>query len=462
MIYPTDRFLKLALVPVLLTFLLLPIHVTFKASPDLFGGLLKASDFLGILEYSALAILLGDGALAALFFFDGLLLPRRKRFSVERATDQIFSIGYPHHVTLNIFLKKGLLNDLVVRIHDDKNPHMTELDFPHEGRLLAGKNVISYRLQVQQRGNHALERVYITALSPLGLVRKVLRIPCLTELRVYPDLKAVSRYVLLARKSHLGLIGIRRAARAGGDNDFERLREYQRDDEFKHIDWKASARNDKLIVRTYQMSQNQTVIFLLDCGRMMTAEIEGRSMLDYALNSVLLLARVALDQGDRVGLMAFDSGVLRYTAPAHGPGHHRRLVRAGYDLFASHEESNFDMAFQHLNAVCRKRSLVCLITNVIDQMNAEMMHSYLGAIAGRHLPFAVLLQYRDVAKLLEAPPQDMETLYTQAAAADFLLWRRQVIQKLKNRGVLTLEAFPDKLDANLINEYLWIKARKLL
>ena len=240
------------------------------------------------------------------------------------------------------------------------------------------------------------------------------------------------------------------------------MRDYQPDDEFRHIDWKATARQNNLIVRTYQMNQNQTIIFLLDCGRMMTAEFEGRSNLDYALNSVLLLAHVALRQGDRVGLLAFSSGVRRYVKPGSGANYHRRLVQAAYDLKAEHSESNFDLAFQYLNTVSRKRSLVCLITNVIDEMNSEMIRAYLGSLAGRHLPFAVLMKQREIHALLEEEALSRELLFQQAAAADFVLWRDNVIQTLGNHGVLTLEAFPDQLDAALINEYLKIKARKLL
>ena len=452
MIYPTGRFIWLAAIPALVSLFVLPVPIVVKTG---------ATNV--ILEYSTLIILTIDAALLSLFIFDGILIPRRKRFTARRTGDKIFSVGYAHKVSLEVYMRRGLFNTVKGLVRDDHSEAMRALNFPGAPAILrSGKNHINYKLRVLSRGNFNLEHVYLTLFSPLGLVKKSLLLSCHTSLRVYPDLKAISRYVLLARKSHLGLLGIRRAPRAGGDNDFERLRDFQRDDEFRHIDWKSSAKHDKLIVRTYQMSQNQTLIFMLDCGRMMTAEIEGRSMLDYALNSLLLLARVALDQGDRVGLLAFSDRVLRYVEPRSGAGQHRRLVRAGYDLFAGYEESNFEHAFRYLNMVCRKRSLVCLIGNVIDEMNAEMMNSYLSAAARRHLPFAVLLKYRDIRLMLDRPPQDQDELFSQAAAADFLLWRQRVIQRLKNRGVLTLEAYPEKLDANLINEYLWIKARKLL
>lgn len=407
-------------------------------------------------------IVVMDGLVISLLIADAATLPRRRRISASRTLDHVFSLAYPHRVALALQVRGGFRGKFHARVSDDLLANMRREGMVHDVILRTGVNLLEYRLRVMSRGKYSLSCVYVTVFSFLGLCRKVARIPCNSEVNVYPDLKAVSRYILLARRSQLGLIGIRKAARAGGENDFERLREYQRGDEVRHVDWKASAKQDRLIVRTYQLNRNQTIVFMVDCGRMMTAEIDGRSMLDFALDAILLLAKIALDQGDRVGLLAFDSRVLRYVAPAAGAGHHRRLVRAGYDLFPSYRESNYDLAFQHLNRVSRKRSLVCLVTNVIDEMNAAMMESYLGAIAGRHLPFAILLQYPDLWSLLEFPPKDDRALYRQAASADFLFWQLAVIQRLKNRGVLALESLPHKLNADLINEYLRIKARNLL
>ncbi len=452
MVYPSNRFLVLCILPVALAFVA-PLLQFMTETP-----ILKIGE-----EFFVTALLVLDALLLALFLLDAFTIPGRKRFRIERSTDRVFSANFAHRVTLDIMLAPGLVrNRLRAWLADDAVEGMDVTEFPHDARLRSGRNRIEYRLRVPRRGHYRLTKVYLSCYSILGFARRVYRIPCETEIRVYPDLKAVSRYALLARKSHLGLIGIRRARRAGGDNEFERLRDYQNDDDFRHIDWKSTARQNRMIVRTYQMTQNQTIVFLLDCGRMMTAEFEGRSMLDYAMNSVLLLSHVALKQGDRVGFLAFASGVLRYVKPASGDGQHRRLIQACYDLSARHEESNYDLVFQYLNNVSRKRSLVTLLTNVIDDMNVELMLAYLGALAGRHLPFAVLLKQREIQELADRPPVAMNQLFEQAAAADFLLWKETVVQKLKNRSVLALESFPDQLDALLINEYLNIKARKLL
>ncbi len=448
MIYPTNRFLYLVFVPLFGAIFLLPLEIA--AGPS----------YAWISGRAIVGLLILDGALLALFVLEALTLPRRRRFSAGRKTDPVYSIHYPHGVELDIIYRGSRSLSTIVK--DDWSEPMSPEGFPDEVRIQTGVNRIGYRLRINDRGMHKMEKAHITVFSTFGFVRRIYRVPCPSEIRVYPDLKAISKYLLLARKSHLGLLGIRRAMKGGGDTEFERLREYQRDDEFRHMDWKATARQSRMIVRTYQMNQNQTVSFLVDCGRMMTAEVKGRTLLDYALNSILLLSRVALGQGDRVGFTAFDSSVHRFVKPAIGPGHHRRLVRAAYDLFPSHRESNFDQAFHHLNAYSRKRSLVILITNVIDEMNAETIRSYLGGLSGRHLPFAILLKQRDVEEMVSERPTDPDGFYVQAAAADFLTWKARTVQSLTNSGVLVLEAFPDNLDTEMINRYLMIKARKLL
>jgi uncharacterized protein (DUF58 family) len=448
LIYPTTRVVLFLLLPAAGSIFVLVDHYVFKS---------------GLKPWQSFALLGGlAGFVVLASLLDALFLPRRRRLKANRGADQVFSLNFPHAVEISVTLKKGLLNSYRCELIDDSNNFFQARPEVWKFKLKPGLNNIKYRLRIRKRGLYELEGVYLTCYALLGLVSRIYFLPCKTSIRVYPDLKAINEYVLLARQSHQGLLGIRRIQRAGGDTEFESLREYQPDDEFRHIDWKASARNSRLIVRTYQMNKNQTVIFMVDCGRMLAAEYRGRSLLDYVQNSVLLLARVALEQGDNVGLIAFAGKVLRYVKPGQSVMHHRRLTQALYDIYPLHEESNLDLAFHYLHQVCRKRSLVMLLTNVIDQMNAEMITSYMKSIGRRHLPFSVLLRMPEVEAITGAAPQSLSEFYYQAAAADFLTWRQSVLEKLKGKGALAVELQPDQMNMAMINQYLWLKARKLL
>jgi uncharacterized protein (DUF58 family) len=195
---------------------------------------------------------------------------------------------------------------------------------------------------------------------------------------------------------------------------------------------------------------------------MMTNEAAGLSLLDHALNAALMLSYVALRQGDTVGLLAFSDEIHGYVPPRGGMAQMNRLLHAAFDRFPRLVESRYDQAFRYLAAHSRKRSLVVLITNVIDEVNANQVGRYLGNLAGRHLPLGVVLRDRRIFEAVEVEEPQGRQLWRAAAAAEILAWRHQVLTDLQSKGVLTLDVFPEEMTAPLINRYLEIKARHLL
>jgi len=215
--------------------------------------------------------------------------------------------------------------------------------------------------------------------SRLGLWWRALRLPAEGVVRVYPDVRQIARYALLARRDKLSALGVRRSRRLGTDNEFERLRDYAEGDEPRHMDWRATARRRKLTVRAHQANQSQRIIFLIDCGRMMAGDTgAGLSPLDHAFNAMLLLAHVALLRGDQVGMLAFSDRVRAYVPPSGGPRRINRLVHGVHDVFPELVEPRYDRAFVELEKRCRKRSLVVLMTNVFDDVNAQIIGDHLG------------------------------------------------------------------------------------
>jgi uncharacterized protein (DUF58 family) len=204
-------------------------------------------------------------------------------------------------------------------------------------------------------------------------------------------MKQLAEYAVLARTNRLSLMGVRRTRKIGQDNEFERLRDYTRDDNYKHIDWRTTARRNKLTVKDFQTNQSQRIIFMVDSGRMMTNESAGLSLLDHAFNAMLLMSYVALRQGDSVGLVCFSNEVHTFVPPRSGMKQMNQLLHASFDRFPQMVESRYDEAFLYLRTHCPKRALVVLITNVIDEVNSHQIEQYLGSIVGRHLPLGVLI-----------------------------------------------------------------------
>lgn len=436
-VYPSRRLVLLALVPAVLT-----------------PGLLAA-------PWLWVAVLAADLAIGAAAAWDLASLPRKGDFSAQRRAGRVVSLRKRHPVELTVMNHARRPYDATVRDGVPPSLRAEPAEFPL--RLAArGRVLLRYDLRAGRRGAVRVGPVCLRAASRLGLWQRLLECPGETALHVYPDLKQLAQYAVLARTDRLSLLGVRRVRRVGQDHDFERLRDYSIDDNYKHIDWRATARRLKLTVRDYQSSRSQRLVFLLDCGRMMTGEAAGLSLLDHALNSALMLSYVALRQNDSVGLVCFSDGVHGFVPPRGGMHQMNRLLHAVFDRFPQMVESRYDLAFRYLASHCRKRSLVVLVTNVIDEVNAHQVERYLANLVGRHLPLGVLLRDRRMFEAVEVERPQGKALWRAAAAAEILAWRHQTLTDLASKGVLTLDVFPDQMTAPLINRYLEIKARHLL
>jgi uncharacterized protein (DUF58 family) len=180
------------------------------------------------------------------------------------------------------------------------------------------------------------------------------------------------------------------------------------------------------------------------------------------MNSILMLSYVALHQGDSVGLMCFSDHVEKYVPLKGGPNQMNRILHGLFDRFPNMKQSNYDEAFLYFSRHCRRRTMVVLITNVIDDVTASQVTGYLSTLSRRHLPVLVLLRDRRVFEAADNPALDESTLYRSAAAAQLLLWRSEVLRKVSDCGGLVIDAFPDQLTAPLVNQYLEVKAKHLL
>ena len=418
------------------------------------------------------ALLAGRELLPPLLALDGLVLlvmvadlfslPREAAFAAQREMQRVASLRSPHPVKLTISNRTARERDIWIR---DDLPDGCETDPEQFHVRLPGtsRSTFHYQLTASRRGRFELQYIYLRTPSLLRLWHRDLRYRVENDLHVYPDMQQMREYSLLARTDRLNLVGLRRTRRIGQDNEFERLRDYTLDDNYKFIDWRSTARRGKLTVKDFQANQSQRVLFLVDCGRMMTNTAEGISLLDHAFNAALMLSYIALNKGDSVGMLCFSDEVQAYVPPRGGMQQMNRLLHASFDRFPRLVESRYDEAFVYLNARCRKRSLVVLITNVIDEVNSNQIGRYLSSLVGRHLPLGVLL--RDHAIFDAALPShatNLTTAYQAAAAQDIVRWRAGVLRDLETQGVLSLDVFPEQMTAPLVNRYLEIKARHLL
>jgi len=405
------------------------------------------------------ALLAYDAALVVLALVDAWL-QRGQRVAVERIVGAILSVGRANVVDLVIHNESP--RTLRGTVDDDPIADAAREGLP--ARIVVpprGTVRVRYEVTPTRRGPRDFGTVGVRYGSWLGLIARQERLPAPAHADVYPDVHAARVLDILRRQgrqdARLGSLRVR-----GGDTEFERLRPYQRGDEVRHIDWRASARRDDPTVRQYQAESDQNVVFAIDIGRAMRGDTGGLTYVDHALNAALLAADVALRGGDKAGLMTFDDVPRTWLTPSGGRSGGRKLTRAVYALEAGLEATDFRAGMAFLQTQMRGRSLLVLFTSLIDARSAKELASSVKSLLPRHLPLCVLMRDTDVEALATTEATDARDLYTRAAAAESLAWRDDLIRSLRSSGVLVLDARPEDLTPTLVKSYLDVKTRRLL
>jgi len=406
-------------------------------------------------------IIIADGAFVTLALMDALTFPRKSKLRIERKGHHNLSVGANNRFTLVVH--NGGRRPLQVELTESFPSSMAIEGIPARGWIPGhGRRRFPYTVTPSRRGAYDLKRTYMRVTSLLGLWKRQIKRQIDHPIKVLPDVKILGTYALLARRNRIDLMGFRQTRGRGSDVEFDRLREYQRDDDYRRIDPFASARYRKLITREYHVSRNQNIFFMVDCGRSMAGESSGLSSLDHGLNATLMLSHVALEQGDNVGLMAFDDQVRSILPLSSGLRSKTAVLYSLYDLSVSEAESDYEQAFITLQRRVRQRSLVVLITNVMDRASFELLRPHLMVLMRRHLPLVMLLRDEDLFALAEKTPNSPAEFYQVGAAAELATWRESLAAQLQRMGALVVDIRPDQATPELINTYLRVKAHQLL
>jgi uncharacterized protein (DUF58 family) len=317
-----------------------------------------------------------------------------------------------------------------------------------------------YELTADERGKLVFPCLQVRILSPLQLWWHDLKLPVVSEVKVYPNFAAVAQYALMATDHHLSHMGIMKKRRRGEGQDFHQLREYRAGDSLRQIDWKASARMHKAISREYQDERDQEIIFMLDCGHRMMAKDGTLSHFDHTLNAILLLTYVALRQGDAVGLGSF-AGANRWL-PAHKGQHNvQHMLNALYDLQPTTHAPDYAQAATELLVRQKKRALVILLTNLRDEDLDDLLPA-LHILRKRHLVLLASMREQAIDKALEASTDNLEESLNKAAVQHYLHTREATLERIRAAGIRCLDVPPPEMSVGLINHYLDIKRSAVL
>jgi len=323
-----------------------------------------------------------------------------------------------------------------------------------------GETIIPFTIIARERGSWVLGPVVLRIVGMLGLVQRSLRYEPSDSLLVTPSLAGVRHLRLLAIQHRLRDAGIRSIRRRGEGSSFASLREYSVGDDPRHVDWKATARRQKLMTREYTVEQGQSVIIAVDAGRMMTQLASGVPRFEYALSAATLLASVAVQAGDQVGLLLFDNELRAFVPPARGDKAMRGIRQALIPARATMTEPDYASAFRTLATRHRKRSLIVLFTDVIDPRSSQAVIAHTVRSAMRHLLVVVALRNDELVNAA-VPTQHSSSsdLYASVAAEELLSARNEAIVRMRRAGVSVLDVSPKRLASAVVNHYLELKAR---
>lgn len=391
---------------------------------------------------------------------DVVISRRAWRGSSIRLTRQLpaaFAVGVPNQVILQLDAAAG--RTWQCRLFDGCDSAFESRGLPLELTLAAGKRIETvYGVTAVRRGEVRFAPADVRVRSLLGLCELLERLGDESRRRVYPDFAQVARYAWLAGDHRLQEIGIKTYRQRGEGTDFKQLAEYRYGDPVRHIDWKATQRLGKPIIREFQDARDQCVTILVDCGRRMRADERGQAAgtthFDQVLNAVMLLSYVALKHGDAVGALSFGTevGGQRWFAPRKGVHAFNALMGEFFDLQPSPTHSDYISAAQDVLRRQPRRALVVVITNFRDEDSSELAQA-LQLLRSRHLVLLASLRERIVRDLMMQPVTSAQAALEVGSAHLYAQARRDAFNRLAARDALMVDAEPQELGVELVNRY---------
>jgi uncharacterized protein (DUF58 family) len=402
-------------------------------------------------------LLVVDGALLVLALVDGLVAPDPGSLPVRREAPAVVTLGATAEVAWTV--RNTTRRRRRIALADGLAPSLRAGTRRAAARVPRG-GTLTARTEIRpaRRGRFPLPEIVLRVDGPLGLAARQAAVAVPGVLRVYPSFRSKEEAELRIRRARILEVGLRSAQGRGGGTEFDQLREYTVDDEFRRVDWAATARAGRPIVRTFRAERNQTVLVLLDNGRVMAGRVDGVPRVEHAVDAVMLLTALATGLGDRCGVVAFDREVRAAVAPGAGRSQLGRVVEALYDLEPVLAESDYAGAFAETLSRFRRRTMLVVLTDLVSASVDEWLVPALPLVLRDHVVVVAGVSDPDVARWAGAPGVDASGVYRRAAAVGALEARRRTVARLRGLGATVIDARPGRLAPLLGDTYLQAKA----
>src|ERR1700730_1224342 len=403
-----------------------------------------------------------DLGLIAFAIFDATNSKLPARVRLERHFGGRFAVGAETEVRVEI--ANHTPRDISLIIKDEYPPQM-KLSGTREAHVnLEAQTTASmiYGLTPPKRGRFEFGLIAVRYLSRWRLVWSQTRAGKPAAVKVYPNMRRAREAELRALGARSFVAARRKSQWRGEGREFESLRDYVRGDEMRHISWTATARRGKLVTRQYQMERDQTILIALDAGRLMTARIENETKLDSAVHAALALMSAAGRAGDNAGLVVFGRRIKAYLPPNRGRDQLESALEALYPIEPEMIEPSYARAFEFIAANSKRRSLVVLLTDLVDEEGSRELLTSLRLLRPRHLPLVVTIADRDLKAVVRDVPDNVRDLFTQSVAEEIIHHREAALRMVESQGGLALDVTAAALAPALLEKYLQAKERGLL
>ena len=392
---------------------------------------------------------------------DVFLLYRTKGIEASRACADRFSNGDNNEVKLSVESRYPF--PVHLSVIDEVPVIFQQRDICFKLSLDSGQaKTIVYNLRPNYRGVYDFGMIRVFASTRLGLIERRLSCGKRQKIKVYPSYLMLHRYELLAMSDNLTELGIKKIRRVGHQTEFEQIKEYVKGDDYRTINWKASARRHQLMVNVYQDERSQQIYNVIDKGRVMQQAFQGVTLLDYAINASLVLSYVAMRKDDKAGLVTFNEHFDTFVPASKQAGQMQTLLESLYAQETTFGETDFSALCVHLAKHVNKRSLLVLYTNFgsLGSMNRQL--AYLQQLSRQHRLLVVFFEDADLKEYISKKPVDTEGYYQQVIAEKFAYEKRLIVTTLKQNGIYSVLTTPDKLSIDVLNKYLEMKSRQLI
>lgn len=392
---------------------------------------------------------------------DVFLLYRTKGIEASRACADRFSNGDNNEVKLRVESRYPF--PVHLSVIDEVPVIFQQRDICFKLSLDSGQaKTIVYNLRPNRRGVYDFGMIRVFASTRLGLIERRLSCGKRQKIKVYPSYLMLHRYELLAMSDNLTELGIKKIRRVGHQTEFEQIKEYVKGDDYRTINWKASARRHQLMVNVYQDERSQQIYNVIDKGRVMQQAFQGVTLLDYAINASLVLSYVAMRKDDKAGLVTFNEHFDTFVPASKQVGQMQTLLESLYAQETTFGETDFSALCVHLAKHVNKRSLLVLYTNFgsLGSMNRQL--AYLQQLSRQHRLLVVFFEDADLKEYISKKPVDTEGYYRQVIAEKFAYEKRLIVTTLKQNGIYSVLTTPDKLSIDVLNKYLEMKSRQLI